>query len=109
MGYRGVHSAAFGPVWSGDLGSCSAAAPTTLAPPFPNPSHPGERAQIGLACAAGRVNVRGLDSWLALVEQPPRTDEAPETQDIARTFPLRSGQALEMTTNRTERHRWCVL
>jgi len=27
----------------------------------------GERAQIGLACAAGRVNVDGLDSWLALV------------------------------------------
>lgn len=46
----------------------------------------GRRAQIGLACAAGRVNVNGLDSWLARVEQPPRTDEDSETQDIARTF-----------------------
>ena len=57
----------------------------------------GERAQIGLACAAGRVNVGGLDSWLALVEQPPRTDEAPETAGHSQDVPERFAQALEKT------------
>jgi hypothetical protein len=63
----------------------------------------------GFASAAERVNVSGLDSWLALVEQPPRTDEDPETQNIARAFPQRSGQAFEMTANRIELHPWCAL
>lgn len=31
MGYCGVHSAEFGPVWAGDLGRSGAAAPTPLA------------------------------------------------------------------------------
>ena len=57
----------------------------------------GERAQIGLACAAGRVNVGGLDSWLALVEQPPRTDEAPETAGHSQDVPERFARALEKT------------
>ena len=57
----------------------------------------GERAQIGLACAAGRVNVSGLDSWLALVEQPPRTDEAPETAGHSQDVPERFARALEKT------------
>ena len=57
----------------------------------------GERAQIGLACAAGRVNVGGLDSWLALVEQPPRTDEAPETAGHSQDVPQRFARARERT------------
>jgi hypothetical protein len=67
----------------------------------------GHRAQIRLASAAGRVSVSGLDSWLALAEQPPRTDEDSEMQDIARTFPLRSARALEKTRNRIGRHPCC--
>ena len=62
----------------------------------------GERAQIGLACAAGRVNVGGLDSWLALVEQPPRTDEAPETAGHSQDVPERFARALEKTGDRAE-------
>ncbi len=57
----------------------------------------GELVQIGLACAAGRVNVGGLDSWLALVEQPPRTDEAPETAGHSQDVPERFAPALEKT------------
>ena len=102
MGYCGVHSAEFGPVWTGDLGRSGAAAPTALRHGAPTRGVLGERAQIGLACAAGRVNVSGLDSWLALVEQPPRTDEAPETQDIARTFPRGSPRRSRRQGNRIE-------
>jgi len=36
MGYCGVHSAEFGPVWAGDLGRSGAAAPTALASWHPN-------------------------------------------------------------------------
>ena len=63
----------------------------------PTPDVLGERAQIGLACAAGRVNVGGLDSWLALVEQPPRTDEAPETAGHSQDVPERFARALQKT------------
>ena len=80
MGHCGAHSAEFGAIWAGDLGRSAAAAPTALRHGAATRGVLVERAQIGLACAAGRVNVGGLDSWLALVEQPPRTDEAPENR-----------------------------
>ncbi len=102
MGYCGVHSAEFGPVWTGDLGRSGAAAPTALASWRPDQWRLGELAQIGLACAAGRVNVGGLDSWLALVEQPPRTDEAPETAGHSQDVPKGFAQAFGKTRNRPE-------
>jgi hypothetical protein len=102
MGYCGVHCAEFGPVWTGDLGRSGAAAPTALASWCPDRGVLGERAQIGLACAAGRVNISVLDLWLALVEQPPRTDEAPRPQDIARTFPRGSPWRSRRQRNRAE-------
>ena len=97
MGYCGVHSADFGAIWAGDLGRSAAAAPTALAPRRTDCGVLGERAQIGLACAAGRVNVGGLDSWLAPVEQPPRIDEAPETAGHSQDVPERFAPALEKT------------
>ena len=102
MGYCGVHSAEFGPVWTGDLGRSGAAAPTALRHGAATRGVLGERAQIGLACAAGRVNVGGLDSWLALVEQPPRTDEAPETAGHSQDVPERFARALRRQGNRAE-------
>ncbi len=53
----------------------------------------GEMALIALECAAGRVSVGGLDSWLALVAQPPRTDEAPETAGHSQDVPQRFARA----------------
>jgi hypothetical protein len=108
MGYCGVDSAELGRVRAGDLGRSE----TPLQLPVTRRGWTryalGKRAQIGLAYAARRVNVSGLYSWLALVEQPPRTDEDSETQDIARTFPLRSAQALETTKHRIERDQRCA-
>jgi hypothetical protein len=53
---------------------------------------------IGVAYAAGRVTVGGLDSWLALVEQLPRTDEAPETAGHSQDVPERFARALEKSS-----------
>ena len=61
MGYCGVHSAECGAVWTGDLGRSANAALTARARPAPGPATHVASGQIGLACAAGRVNVRGLD------------------------------------------------
>jgi hypothetical protein len=108
IGYCGVHSAEFGPVWTGDLGRSGAAAPTALVSSCPDLWRAQRAAQIGLACAAGRVNVGGLDSWLALVEQPPRTDEAPRPQEIARTFPRGSPGRSRRQGNRAEPERSCA-
>lgn len=98
-------SAELGRVRAGDLGRSETAVSTDRSNRARTRYALGQPAQIGLACAAERVTVSGLDSRLALVERPPRNDEDPEARDIARTFPQRSGQALEMTTNRIERRR----
>ena len=102
MGYCGVHSAEFGPVWTGDLGRSGAAAPNALAPRRPDRWRARRADANRLACAAGRVNVRGLDLRLALIEQPPRRDEAPRPQDIAKTFPKGSPGRLRNRGNRAE-------
>ena len=77
--------------WVGRLGAPNVdrlARRNDTALPLPSETKsPGVLAVIALVSAADGVSVVGLDSWLALVEQPPRTDEDPETQDIARTFP----------------------